>query len=88
MNITAEFRKIFDGEQAMSENEQDVLLDTFLFMRDDREMGLAAEVIDVWNNKILGVIEFMSACGKISAEQEEDLCMMLNRIQSGEAETV
>ena len=86
MNVTAEFRKIFEGEQATSDTEQDVLLDTLLFMRDDRELGLTAHVIDMWSCKILGVIEFMSACGKISDRQEEDLCMMLNRILRGEGE--
>lgn len=83
MSITKEFLEIFSGEQKTSETEQETLLDIMTFMRDDREMGLGQDVVDTWNCKIQGVIEFIAACGKISKKQEDDLCMLLNRIQSG-----
>ena len=83
MNITQEFRKVFEGEQAASAEEQEALLDVMLFMRDDNELGLCSDVIQAWALKISGVIEFMEATGKISSSQEEDLRMMVNRIESG-----
>lgn len=83
MNITQEFRKVFEGEQTTSAEEQDALLDVMLFMRDDKELGLCSDVIQAWALKISGVIEFMEATGKISSSQEEDLRMMVNRIESG-----
>jgi len=85
MNITKEFGEIFSGTQETTEEERDVLLDAMLFMRDDVETGLAQEVITLWAGKITGIIEFLSGTGKINEEQEEQLSMMLNRIESGEA---
>lgn len=91
VNVTQEFRKIFSGEQKMSEEEQDALLDALLFMRDDVELGLGQDVIQTWMMKIAGVIEFLVACGKITAgegddpqgEQEEQLYMLLKKIEDG-----
>lgn len=82
MNIKERFQKIFAGEQAMGEVEQDVLQDMMRCMLEDRQLGLVEDVIQVWACKLHGVVEFMKACGKINEDQEEDLCMMVNEIES------
>lgn len=82
MSITERFRKIFDGEQKVSEQEQDVLENCYTWMRDDAELGLCRDVINTWACKISGIIEFLLACGKIDESQEEDLRMMVNEIES------
>lgn len=82
MNITEEFRKIFAGEQKTSDEEQDVLLDTMTFMRDDVEMGMNNDVIHTWRLKIQGAIEYLEAVGKISGEQSKRLFEMLSEIES------
>lgn len=82
MNITEEFRKIFSGEQAASEEEQDVLLDVLLFMRDDAENGMGQEIMNAWGLKLTGVIEYMEAIGKINAEQLEALTGIVKQIGS------
>ena len=84
LSIEKEFDRIFRGEQVISKEEQDLLRQSMLFMLDDRELGLAADVLMVWSCKITGVIEFMEDLGKINDSQEEDLMMILNAIEAGE----
>ena len=81
MNITQEFREIFSGEQAANEEEQDVLLDVLLFMRDDVENQMPKDVILTWKLKLTGVIEYLEATGKINAEQLERLIRIVKEIE-------
>ena len=52
------------------------------FLRDDVE-NEEGGVLDL-DNKILGIIEFLEACGKISEDQGNRLRLMLGKILSGE----
>ena len=72
MNLTQEFRKIFGAEQTadgvrMIDEEQDVLLDVLLFMRDDVEKGMGKDIIMMWRMKLISIIEYLEMAGKISA---------------------
>lgn len=91
MNITQEFRKIFGAEQTtdgvrLIDEEQDVLLDVLLFMRDDAENGMGPEIMNAWGLKLTGVIEYLEAVGKITEEQEAQLAQIIRKIGSVEYE--
>ena len=81
MDITKRFRELFSGEQAASEEEQDVLLDVLLFMRDDVENGMPKEVILTWRVKLTGVIEYLEATGKIDNDQLDGLIAIVKGIE-------
>ena len=81
MNITHEFREIFSGEQAANDEEQDVLLDVLLFMRDDVENQMPKDVILTWKLTLTGVIEYLEATGKINEKQLEQLIRIVKEIE-------
>lgn len=83
MNIMAEFKKIFAGEQQISLIERETLLDAMVTMNDDKKAGIHTEIMAL---KIQGAIEFLAACGRISEEQEEQLWTMVNEIGTEGAE--
>lgn len=82
MSIHKELEAIFAGEQVVTEEEQEVIEDAMCFLREDVE-NEEGGVLDL-DNKILGIIEFLEACGKISEDQGNRLRLMLGKILSGE----
>ena len=80
MNLTKEIEKVFAGPQEITDKEQEMLLDCLLFMRDDIENGMPAEVVNAWNTKISGIIEFLYAVGRIQENQYDRIRDILNEI--------
>ena len=80
INLTKEIEKVFAGPQEITDKEQEMLLDCLLFMRDDIENGMPAEVVNAWNTKIQGIIEFLYAVGRIQENQYDRIRDILNEI--------
>ena len=74
------FRKIVKKDTKLDAQEQAALLDQFVELHYRADIGFTNDTLYEQINRVMGVIEYLNAMGKI--RDEEDLCMLINGIEA------
>ncbi len=78
------YRKIVKKDTKLDAQEQVALLNLYIGVLDDAEVGRDEETMLISISRVFGAMEYAGYLGKI--RDDEDLCMLLNEIEAFGAE--
>ena len=76
-DIEEVFGEVFRDNLAMNRTEQSVLQDFYSLYADEVLLGTENR----YDYRLAGILDWLRSCGKIDEEADEELSMLMNRIE-------